>query len=168
MGRNDWPTRCWAKAAERVRSNCWRRERDSNPRYGCPYTRFPSVRLQPLGHPSGTRVCAHYSPGGEADNSRSRCRGGEKLPSAAQPQPKASSATPAERSAFPADPQTMTRAPRQSRSTSPEATIGKRRGLAVEIDSWCPCASGLKKRSLGRTLEELRRREGIGAASPLV
>ena len=28
----------------------WRREWDSNPRYGCPYTRFPSVRLQPLGH----------------------------------------------------------------------------------------------------------------------
>src|SRR5438445_13282083 len=31
----------------------WRREWDSNPRYGFPYTRFPSVRLQPLGHPSG-------------------------------------------------------------------------------------------------------------------
>jgi hypothetical protein len=31
----------------------WRRERDSNPRYGFPQTRFPSVRLQPLGHPSG-------------------------------------------------------------------------------------------------------------------
>src|SRR5437764_13432709 len=30
----------------------WRRERDSNPRYGCPYTRSPGVRLQPLGHPS--------------------------------------------------------------------------------------------------------------------
>ena len=30
----------------------WRRERDSNPRYGFPHTRFPSVRLQPLGHPS--------------------------------------------------------------------------------------------------------------------
>ena len=30
----------------------WRRERDSNPRYGFPYTRFPSERLQPLGHPS--------------------------------------------------------------------------------------------------------------------
>src|SRR5690606_4962115 len=28
----------------------WRRERDSNPRYGFPYTRFPGVRLQPLGH----------------------------------------------------------------------------------------------------------------------
>jgi hypothetical protein len=33
--------------------SAWRREWDSNPRYGCPYTRFPSVRLQPLGHPSG-------------------------------------------------------------------------------------------------------------------
>ena len=31
----------------------WRRERDSNPRYGSPYTHFPGVRLQPLGHPSG-------------------------------------------------------------------------------------------------------------------
>ncbi len=31
----------------------WRRERDSNPRDGCPPTRFPSVRLQPLGHLSG-------------------------------------------------------------------------------------------------------------------
>ena len=30
----------------------WRREWDSNPRYGSPYTRFPSVRLKPLGHPS--------------------------------------------------------------------------------------------------------------------
>ncbi len=30
----------------------WRRERDSNPRYGLPYTHFPGVRLQPLGHPS--------------------------------------------------------------------------------------------------------------------
>jgi hypothetical protein len=32
----------------------WRRERDSNPRYGFPYTHFPGVRLQPLGHPSST------------------------------------------------------------------------------------------------------------------
>jgi hypothetical protein len=29
----------------------WRRERDSNPRYGVkPYTRFPGVHLRPLGH----------------------------------------------------------------------------------------------------------------------
>ena len=28
----------------------WRREWDSNPRYGLTYTRFPSVRLKPLGH----------------------------------------------------------------------------------------------------------------------
>ena len=35
-----------------LRSNQWRRERDSNPRYGFPYTHFPGVRLQPLGHPS--------------------------------------------------------------------------------------------------------------------
>ena len=31
----------------------WRREWDSNPRYAFTYTRFPSVRLKPLGHPSG-------------------------------------------------------------------------------------------------------------------
>jgi hypothetical protein len=30
----------------------WRRGRDSNPRYGFPYTHFPGVRLRPLGHPS--------------------------------------------------------------------------------------------------------------------
>ena len=28
----------------------WRREWDSNPRYAYTHTRFPSVRLQPLGH----------------------------------------------------------------------------------------------------------------------
>jgi hypothetical protein len=28
----------------------WRREWDSNPRYSFPHTRFPSVRLKPLGH----------------------------------------------------------------------------------------------------------------------
>ena len=33
----------------------WRREWDSNPRYAFTYTRFPSVRLKPLGHPSGAR-----------------------------------------------------------------------------------------------------------------
>ena len=33
----------------------WRRERDSNPRNGFPFTRFPSVRLQPLGHLSVRR-----------------------------------------------------------------------------------------------------------------
>src|SRR5262249_39162290 len=36
----------------RPRTWSWRREWDSNPRYGFPYTRFPSVRLKPLGHPS--------------------------------------------------------------------------------------------------------------------
>jgi hypothetical protein len=30
----------------------WRREWDSNPRYAFTHTRFPSVRLKPLGHPS--------------------------------------------------------------------------------------------------------------------
>ena len=32
------------------RINSWRREWDSNPRYSLKYTRFPSVRLKPLGH----------------------------------------------------------------------------------------------------------------------
>ena len=51
--------RSWGAANEvenvpnEFRSN-WRRERDSNPRYGFPYTHFPGVRLQPLGHPSAT------------------------------------------------------------------------------------------------------------------
>ncbi len=39
-------------AREALQKTDWRRERDSNPRYGFPQTRFPSVRLQPLGHPS--------------------------------------------------------------------------------------------------------------------
>ena len=34
----------------------WRREWDSNPRYGFPHTRFPSVRLKPLGHLSGAAL----------------------------------------------------------------------------------------------------------------
>ena len=50
---------------ERVRSGSWRRERDSNPRYGFPHTHFPGVRLQPLGHPSSevpqVPRAAHYS-----------------------------------------------------------------------------------------------------------
>src|SRR2546421_1788655 len=36
-----------------ISMTCWRREWDSNPRYGFPHTRFPSVRLKPLGHLSG-------------------------------------------------------------------------------------------------------------------
>ncbi len=44
----------WPRGRNNIYFNAlrWRREWDSNPRYGCPYTRFPSVRLQPLGHPS--------------------------------------------------------------------------------------------------------------------
>src|SRR5438105_9209975 len=34
----------------------WRREWDSNPRYALTYTRFPSVRLKPLGHLSVQRT----------------------------------------------------------------------------------------------------------------
>lgn len=39
----------------RMRSSDWRREGDSNPRYGFPYTHFPGVRLKPLGHLSASR-----------------------------------------------------------------------------------------------------------------
>ena len=45
----------------RCRPSFWRREWDSNPRYGFPYTRFPSVRLKPLGHPSGMLQRRQYS-----------------------------------------------------------------------------------------------------------
>jgi hypothetical protein len=52
-------------ATPSVRSSVlnWRREWDSNPRYAFTHTRFPSVRLKPLGHLSGTgplltRPCA--------------------------------------------------------------------------------------------------------------
>ena len=38
----------------------WRREGDSNPRYGCPYTHFPGVLLQPLGHLS--KILRHIIP----------------------------------------------------------------------------------------------------------
>ena len=49
----------------------WRREGDSNPRYGFPYTHFPGVRLQPLGHPSvGSR---RHRPEGRA--SHPACKG---------------------------------------------------------------------------------------------
>src|SRR5262245_40295934 len=53
--------------SERGRTSSWRREWDSNPRYGFPYTRFPSVRLKPLGHPSG-RGGPQYSRGGRGGN----------------------------------------------------------------------------------------------------
>ena len=39
-----------------VRANNWRRGRDSNPRYGCPYTRFPSVLFRPLRHLSAISI----------------------------------------------------------------------------------------------------------------
>jgi hypothetical protein len=61
---------------ERWTRTDWRREWDSNPRYGFPYTRFPSERLQPLGHLSKVRepICepcprtAQYSGGPPPDN----------------------------------------------------------------------------------------------------
>src|SRR5712671_4701752 len=64
-------------------SPLWRREWDSNPRYGFPYTRFPSERLQPLGHPSaqtqGLRR-AHYSHGAPTYNVIRTIGGGAKEP----------------------------------------------------------------------------------------
>ena len=54
--RSDWRVfwRVDANSSKNINDiRCiWRRERDSNPRYGFPYTHFPGVRLQPLGHPS--------------------------------------------------------------------------------------------------------------------
>ena len=35
----------------------WRREGDSNPRGAFTPTRFPGVRLKPLGHPSNETAC---------------------------------------------------------------------------------------------------------------
>jgi hypothetical protein len=43
-----------ANNGEQWRTIYWRREWDSNPRYSFPHTRFPSVRLKPLGHLSGS------------------------------------------------------------------------------------------------------------------
>ena len=40
----------------------WRREWDSNPRYGFPHTRVPGVRLQPLGHLSISHGFAASAP----------------------------------------------------------------------------------------------------------
>jgi hypothetical protein len=37
----------------------WRRERDSNPRYGCPHTDLANQRLQPLGHLSAVEWCCY-------------------------------------------------------------------------------------------------------------
>ena len=39
-------------------ATCWRRERDSNPRYGFPYSGFQDRLFQPLTHPSA--ACSHY------------------------------------------------------------------------------------------------------------
>ena len=47
---------------EDERLDKWRRGRDSNPRYGFPYTHFPGVRLQPLGHPSASQPCSESVP----------------------------------------------------------------------------------------------------------
>jgi hypothetical protein len=50
----------------------WRRGWDSNPRYGFPYTRFPSVRLKPLGHLSTWKIGRQYSGRVPGYNPRSR------------------------------------------------------------------------------------------------
>jgi site-specific DNA recombinase len=49
----------------RAKNEEWRRERDSNPRYGFPYTRFRGARLQPLGHLSAdVRISRTILPAG--------------------------------------------------------------------------------------------------------
>ena len=45
----------------------WRREGDSNPRYGFPYTHFPGVRLKPLGHLSAPRPVIGQADGSAID-----------------------------------------------------------------------------------------------------
>ena len=50
----------------------WRRERDSNPRYGFPYTHFPGVRLQPLGHPSVATCKVRRLPGTGPERGRQK------------------------------------------------------------------------------------------------
>ena len=68
---------CLTSASGRVgrvpvgRAPGWRREWDSNPRYAFTHTRFPSVRLKPLGHPSGSSS----GPTRAADHSKSRVGG---------------------------------------------------------------------------------------------
>src|SRR2546421_274853 len=49
FGDTEW-TLTFSSNPRQKKQESWRREWDSNPRYGFPYTRFPSVRLQPLGH----------------------------------------------------------------------------------------------------------------------
>jgi hypothetical protein len=39
----------------------WRRDWDSNPGYSLKYTRFPSVRLKPLGHLSGGGLLLEFT-----------------------------------------------------------------------------------------------------------
>ncbi len=52
-----------------------RRERDSNPRYGCPYTDLANQRLQPLGHLSlGGYIAAQPLPGKGSNRPRGRIR----------------------------------------------------------------------------------------------
>src|SRR5438552_14612710 len=54
FGRHPTPLRSPGGLPPEAREGVgWRREWDSNPRYGFPHTRFPSVRLKPLGHLSG-------------------------------------------------------------------------------------------------------------------
>src|SRR5689334_23936460 len=60
----------------------WRREWDSNPLYAFTHTRFPSVRLKPLGHPSAggmeaSRVIAAGKPSGHPTGQNGEAAAGE-------------------------------------------------------------------------------------------
>src|SRR3954466_7090544 len=50
MAANTGPVCSSMSSENRPLLPSWRREWDSNPRYSFPHTRFPSVRLKPLGH----------------------------------------------------------------------------------------------------------------------
>ena len=52
---------------ECYRKKNWRRDRDSNPGYAFTHTRFPSVRLKPLGHLSASRDASIANPDASAN-----------------------------------------------------------------------------------------------------
>ena len=52
-----WIRGCIGLTSVARKSEGWRKERDSNSRMVLPITRFPSVRLKPLGHPSINYKC---------------------------------------------------------------------------------------------------------------
>ena len=111
--------------------------------------------------PAGCRIRAHYSQGSEADNSPSP-RARRKSPALGD-DPGIKQATRRQNAAAR---QTMRMALREPRAQP--ALARRSPGLAVAIDSWCPCASGLCEGRSAATLRGFVRRGGIGAAGRVV